>query len=67
MEYTLHTDSAIHNICCHLKLENVIAVRTDKSNDLWYKKWSIILGTLPSKLKVCYHGQRFIKFVLKMV
>ena len=41
---TLHTDSVMHKIGYHLKLEKAIAMRTDKSIDLHYKKWRTILS-----------------------
>ena len=35
---TLHIDSVMHKIQYHLKLQKVIAMTTDKSIDLYYKR-----------------------------
>ena len=45
LEHTLHTDSVLHIIEYHIKIEKVIAMRTDKSIDLYYKKWRTILSS----------------------
>ena len=45
LEHTLHTDSVLHKIEYHIKMEKVIAMRTDKSIDLYYKKWRTILSS----------------------
>ena len=45
LEHTLHTDSVLHKIEYHIKMEKVIAMRADKSIDLYYKKWRTILSS----------------------